>query len=815
MDDLLKEFVGETLDMMDAVAGDLVAWEADPADRSGLDGIFRTVHTVKGSSSFFDLPRITAIAHATEELLDVLRSRKGAPTRASVAVVLVAFDKIREIAVHLSASGGEPLGDDSRLIAALLADVRSADRQSVVSASGEAQLGHAKGSAPALEELPQAWRTVRVPLALLDELMIGVSDLVLSRNEVAAQLRARGEDMEAFAAFGRMSQLLGSVRAMVSTMRMVPLRHLYAPLPRLVRQLAGELDKQVQLSLEGGDVEIDRELVEVLRDPIIHMLRNAVDHGVEGETHRQYAGKPAAGHIRVCARQAGNRILISISDDGKGLPIEAIVASAIRAGHVTPDDVAAMDEAGKADLVFLPGLSTAATISGISGRGVGMDVVRANIERLGGVIRIDSRSGHGVTLTLDVPMTLTVISALAVDAGNQSFAIPRSAIDEVMLLSSDAVQQHDQPATAGLVRVRERMLPMLRLESILGVGDDGADEEGDRALIICRHGNAAAFALDVPDVRDHEELVIKPLPPVLLSIGMYSGLSLPDSGKPMLVLDIDEIARRHIGTVPASIKPDRKDAVVPAEKRGRSWLTYRAETGGPWRAVPMDHVERLYDVPANHVHASGGGLVAQVDDRLIAVAGDRLPEAALAHYRMIRLNDGCRVAMLPVWQIGDTVELKAELPPADLNAGLSGLTLMDGDLVELVDSYVLLARYGNLPGRRDVPCSPDRPEPVEHNRELWIVDPAGSEWTTSFLVPTLVAAGYRLAIVTERNQVTTERSPVILLSPKGPADPLTLETGEAVHHLSAYDREGLLSIIGGGPAPSAPIPVVRDEGAAA
>lgn len=804
MDDLLREFVGETLDMMDAVAGDLVAWEADPADRSGLDGIFRTVHTVKGSSGFFDLPRITAIAHAAEELLDVLRSRKGAPTRASVAMVLVAFDKIRELTHAISTAGAEPPGDDSRLIVALLADIRTDDRKAAQAGgalpdfldakptAGDADDGHDGPHLPA-DDVPQAWRSVRVPLELLDELMSGVSDLVLARNEVAAQLRSRGQDVTEFAAFERMSQLLGAVRSTVSNMRMVPLRHLYAPLPRLVRQVADELGKQVTLSLEGSEVEIDRELVEALRDPMLHMLRNAIDHGLESASARAASGKSLVGKVTVAARQVGNRILISISDDGGGLPIEAIVARAMKAGHVKSEDIAGMDEARKAELVFLPGLSTAQAITGISGRGVGMDVVRANIERLGGVIRIASKAGEGVTLTLDVPMTLTIISALAVDAGNQSFAIPRSVIDEVMLVSSDAVQRHDMHA-AGLVRIRDRVLPHVRLETILGLPDAKADG-ADRALIICRQGGGAAFALEVPDVRDHEELVIKPLPPILLAIGLYSGLSLPDNGQPMLVLDMEGIARRHIGsaTVRAAVTPK---AVEQSQDDGRaSWLTYRDHNGQPWRAVPMAHVERICDIALNHIHASGGRMVAKVDEQLLAVAAECLPETSASTRRMIRLSDGYRTVMLPASQIGDTVELKAELAADDIGSGLIGMALLDGALVELVDSYGVLASHGETVTGPHTQQQHDEHEPAGGAQPLWIVDPAGGEWAASFLVPTLTAAGYQVALVSDRQKVTSDGAPVISLTSHGPAELLTLEAAGTVHRMPAYDRSTLMRII--------------------
>lgn len=801
MDDLLREFVGETLDMMDAVAGDLVAWEADPADRSGIDGIFRTVHTVKGSSGFFDIPRISAIAHAAEELLDVLRSRRGPPTRASVAMVLAAFDRIRELTQVIAASGKEPEGEDSKLIAALLADIRRDDRSSgtgqpspdvpaSVTPMGPLETGH---------DVPVAWRSVRVPVDLLDQLMSGVSDLVLARNELASHLRSCGLEVTELGAFQRLNQLLGSVRATVSSMRMVSLRHLYAPLPRLVRQVADELGKTVRLTLDGGEVEIDREVVESLRDPVLHILRNAIDHGLEAESVRSASGKPAIGHIEVRARQAGNRIHICITDDGAGLALDSLTERAVRAGHLTAERSVQLNDAQRADLAFLPGLSTAEQVTGISGRGVGMDVVKANVERLGGSIRIHNRPGQGVELTLDVPMTLTIISALAVDAGGQSFAIPRSAVDEVMLASNDAVQRH-QAGSAGLIRIRDRILPLVAVEHILSSAGMVAAAAEDRALIICRHGHGGAFALEVPDVRDHEELVIKPLPPSLLAVGLYSGLSLPDNGRPMLVLDIDAIAHRHVGAAGLTPFADELSRADQAQTGQAAWLTFADHATARLQALPMNAIERICDVDLADIARSGGRWLATLDGELIPVAGGTTKWADSGKCRMIRISDGCRSLLLPVRQIGEMVAFDDHICPADADATLLGTALVDGRLIELVDSYALLARYGSsIHGVTDTAVDTNAvivAQSTDASRKmLWIVDPAGGEWSASFLVPTLAAAGYQVAIVDKRESIAEAASTVITVAKEGPTMPLSVELEGVTHRLSAYDRAALMKVI--------------------
>lgn len=777
MDDLLREFVGETLDMMESVAGDLVVWEADPADRSGLDGIFRTVHTVKGSSSFFDLPRITAVAHAAEELLDALRARRSAPGAPAVAAILAAFERIRQLTQAIAAGGGEPEGDDAALIAEILSHLRggAAAAEDVLAADAVlpasdtvAGLGEFADHATVV---PQNWRSIRLPVALLDELMNGVSDLVLARNEVAAQLRGAGIDPAALSAFERLSATLGQVRASVGQMRMVPLRQLFAPLPRLVRQLSTELGKDVRLEIDGGEVEIDREVGESLRDPIVHVLRNAIDHGIESADRRVAAGKMAQGTLRVSARQANNRILIAFEDDGGGLPLDSLVRRAVAGGHVSEEDAARLSSERIAEFVFLPGVSTAAAVTGVSGRGVGMDVVKANVEKLGGHIHVRNRPGAGVTFEFDVPMTLTIISALAIDAGGQSFAIPRSAVHEVLLASSDSVQRQSAGG-AGLVRVRGRMLPLLVLEDILGLPAGSDDEE--RAIILCRIGGNATVAIDAPDVRDHEELVIKPLPPLLLALGIYSGMSLPDSGQPMLVLDVEAIAA---GSILAD-QGEQEELSAAHTRDANLWLTCTAADGGRTIAIPMALIERLHDLPVAAISRIGERQVAMIDGQLVPVVltGD-LPEDGTV--RLVRIGDGVRRMALPVADIGQMLPLESELSAGDSALPLVGLAQHDGVVIELVDGFALLAGA----------TVTDTAQPA---RKLTIVDPDGSAWVATLLIPTLAAAGYSADVVRDAGEAEAG-APVISLDGE---TGLVIETGgRPLRTIDRYDRTALLDAL--------------------
>ncbi len=811
MDDLLREFVGESLDMMEAVASDLVAWEQNPSDRSGLDQIFRTIHTVKGSSSFFDLPRVTAIAHGAEELLDALRTRKCEPDHTLIASILAAFDRIRQLVNAIANDGAEPVGDDADVIALLLAGVHSSDRgdNQLSVLGGEdlmplpEQVVGAIADGIATREVPAEWRSVRVPLELLDEVMNGASDLVLARNEVSAALRAEGLDPVNIAPFERLSDLLGSLRGSVSKMRMVPLRQMFAPLPRLVRQLSAELNKQVRLVTDGGEVEIDREVIEALRDPIIHVLRNAIDHGIEPPADRASIGKAATATIRISGRQVGNRIFICIEDDGAGLAEQGLIKRAIAAGHLTAERAARLSSDAINELVFLPGLSTAEAVTGISGRGVGMDVVKANVEKLGGAIRINSSAGAGVSIVFDVPMTLTIISALAIDIAGCEYAVPRSAVEEVLLMSSDSVQRV-KSGGAQMVRVRGRLLPLVVIEDLLGIEPakpsetDDTNDTNDRALVLCRLSGMVSIALEVPDIRDHAELVIKPLPPILLAAGLYNGFSLPDNGRPMLVLDVEGIARRANANcaLEDALESQIADAIDDCQAADK-WLCFQTIGSANISAVPMASIDRLVDLPASQIHRAGQRLVASIGETLIPIHDDGLIiPSGDSRIRMIILSDGARKMLLPVRNVLEITALKPEMLASVDDDMLIGLTMFDGDIVEMLDVYRLL-------GQAAGPISAGKLTPALPQRVIWIVEQNGSSWARSFLMPSLAAAGYAVQFTNSAAQVSDPDAIVIIPCDEAHQDVgdignvamLELHRGNKVRTIAAYDRSSLIAAL--------------------
>jgi len=727
MDELLGDFLSETGEMLAEIAGAIVAWEANPADHDRLDAIFRFVHTVKGSSSFLTLPRVTALAHAAEDALDTVRRGHRPADRALVSGVLAIIDRLTDLSETIGTQGIEPVGDDGDVIFALRAATSTPAASMGNAASGA--LATAGGEA-VLSTASAGWRSIRVPLPLLDSVMTGVTDMVLARNEFSRMLRDKVRDPQVAAAFDRLSESVATMRQSVSQMRMQRVERLFAPLPRIVRDIAGELGKQAQLVTAGGEVELDREMIENIRDPLTHIIRNAIDHGLENPDVRAATGKPASGTIHITARQSGNRIDIMISDDGRGIDVVRVVAKAVSSGLLSAADAGRLSDKEQLALIFAPGLSTADSISSLSGRGVGMDVVKANVERIGGLVEIDNRPGSGLTITLRVPMTLTIISGLLVSAGGQQFAVPRSAVREILLEDSDAVRI-EHVGGGDYVTVRGERLALIRLETALGLATP--EQTGDRALILVRLGQDRCYALSVAAVHDHEELVIKPAAPAVLASGLYAGTTLPDSGRPVLLLDTASVPQvlgidiDAVGNNDAMVRVDGTNA-----GQGDQLLLFR-DASGSTRAIPLAVIDRLDDIDASWLFASAGGIHVRIDGAILPVFAAELPQTT-GRIKMLRIADGDTLLCYPVDTVLDIVRRPASMRPAAEPGLILGIVLI-GDLpVEIVDCFWLMSQagYGQISEAL--------------TRPLCRVVGEGEGWARSFLGPMLELAGYRVAI---------------------------------------------------------------------
>lgn len=690
MDDLLADFVAETRDMMQAMAGELVAWERAPDDRESLDTIFRFVHTVKGNCGFFDFPRLERLSHAAETALADVRSGNRTVDVRLVDAVLAIIDRIGELTDAIEGGSDLDRGDDEHLIAAL-EDGAGALRDMAPLLAAETI-----GTTAPAPTAPQ--RSIRLPLDLIDRVMSDVSDLVLARNELARTLRLGAPDT-GDGTLERLSAIIDSLRDGVTRMRMQRIDTLFGSLPRLVRDLAADLGKEVLVDCEGGDVELDRELIEMLRDPLTHIIRNAVDHGIEPPHQRIAAGKHEEGVLKLHARQADNRIHLEITDDGRGIDGERLVAKAVEAGLCTAAEGAAYDRRERQQLIFHPGLSTAAAVTAVSGRGVGMDVVRANIERIGGAIKVCSEPGQGTRFTLALPLTLSIVPSLTVCSGGQMFAIPRGVVEEIVH-AGNAALDFARMGDALLANVRGRRMGCLSLADVLGLSAAQAAENAP--LVLIRLAGGDLFALAVDRVLDHEDLVIKPVAPAIMQLGLYAGATLLDSGEPVMMLDMASIARTH------AMLRDHADrtATAPAADRvqghrprtaGLTVLVYTS-LAGRRRAIRMDRVMRIERVARTDADCGGARPQIAIDGAILPLAGCEAGIAPgdrpLTILRLSADNPAAGEIALAIAAIEDTALLEGPvLPPLGSGQPLLGSAMIGGALCELVDCDALFAAH--------------------------------------------------------------------------------------------------------------------------
>ncbi|MDR6789647.1 two-component system chemotaxis sensor kinase CheA [Sphingomonas sp. BE138] len=760
MDDLLQEFIAETRETLEAISGEIVGWEADPSDRARLDSIFRFVHTIKGSCGFLDLPRLARLSHAAEDALAAVRAGERAPDQALVTVILAIIDRIGEIVEAIDA--GEALSETGEaLLIAALDGALAGDTVEVAEAAVDAPT-----TTQAARAAPK--RSVRLSVDLLDRMMSGVSDMVLARNQLARHLRMI-DDPRLESMLERLSISVDELRDTVTRTRMQRVESLFSALPRLARDAAAALDKSVALTIEGGDVELDREMIELLRDPLVHLVRNAVDHGIEDRAGRLLAGKPVAGQLRIVARQAGNLIIIEISDDGRGIDSDRLLAKALREQPARAAELAMLDEDGRLRLIFEAGLSSRDEVTALSGRGVGMDVVKANVEQAGGRISLTSRPGQGLTIALEVPLTLAILNAVLVDAAGTRFAIPRQSVDEIVAVDGGAVRV-DRVAGGAVVLLRGQRLPMVSLPVLLGQAGNGPAPRY-LAIVSLREGR---FALALDGVRDTQELVVKPAAPAVMCAGLYAGQMLPDDGAPILLLDCSAIATR------AALTFERADvaaAEVETVEPVRALLF--DDIDGVRRMIVSDAVDRIEGVAAGAVRALAGGLWLTIGDRSIPVwAGTGAIAGAVRKVLRLQL-DGQELAY-PIADPIEIVPLPPELAPAaDPHGVIAGLAVIDGEPIELVDPLALFA---------DATAVAERPLCLLHGAE--------SGWMEAFLKPAIEQAGYRVV------RKAPPGVPVALALamdddvevPPAPALRLSRERGRPLYR---FDRAALIAALKG------------------
>ena len=619
--------------------------------------------------------------------------------------------------------------------------------------------------------------------------MSGVSDMVLARNEVSRQLRKTGSNSDLEVSFGRLSATVAELRDAVGKMRMQHIDKLFSSLPRLVRDLSIELGKDIELRIAGSEVEVDREMIEALRDPLTHILRNAADHGIEYAEDRRAVGKDSAGHIAISARQSGNQILIEIVDDGRGIDIEKLGARAIAARAVTATDWQQMSMRAQLNMIFTPGLSTADTVTSISGRGVGMDVVRSNLLAIGGTIELENSEGFGLKIILRLPLTLSIIPGLSVRASDQIFGIARSSVVE-MISASNANVQFEELGGQKIACIRGKRYPYRALEDILGI-EIGTKSIGEsRTLVVIRPAVGSTFVLEVAAVIDNEELVVKPGAPLVMANGLFAGTSLPDNGRPMLLLDASGIAAAMgLSAIQQEESAQHENTIAEAACDSFSALLF-VNSNGRKQAIRVSAIDRMEDVETTQIQFVGGRTRVSVEGKLYDL-WEYVERANESVVNVLKLSDGESSCYLAVHDVVDIFSISGDILQSAQPELHEGVITVFGEAVELRNSFTFFE-------------TADRRRRIRGAAPLCFIECAeNAQWERTILAPLLTASGY--AVSFDRNDEA--QAAIILLRDISSTetvldDPRLLQLRDSrspTHDLAAsiyrYDRDGLISAI--------------------
>jgi two-component system chemotaxis sensor kinase CheA len=638
MDELTREFLIESQEGLDRMERCLTDLEARPGDSGLLAEIFRAVHTIKGTTGFLGFRRLETLAHSGENLLGQLRDGTLAADQPVINALLALLDGLRSILKTIEADGSEGDGADVELIEQLEwlqtpgraepgygarpgeahaheEEAPPAEAAPTVAEKKEASppgghLDPSKGASCSTAE-----STLRVDIALLNRMMNLVGELVLTRNQV---LQATSSDPGMTMLSRRLDMVTADLREAVMKARMQPVSNIFSKMPRMVRDLTHTLGRKVRLEMEGQDTELDKSLLEAIKDPLTHAVRNALDHGIEPPEVRETAGKHPEGTLRLRAVQEGSHVVIEVSDDGAGISVDRIRQKAVERGLITAERAAQQSERELLQLIFVPGFSTAAAVTNVSGRGVGMDVVRTNVERIGGKVELESRPAKGTTLRLRIPLTLAIIPALIVRSVNQSFALPQGALSELVHISRDqSAAGIEWMENAPLYRLRGKLLPLVFLDRLLMPGSfAGAIADRDHFIAVL-DADGRHYGLVVEGLADPEEIVVKPLSAVLKGIGLYSGATVLGNGDLALILDPGAIALR------AGIAMSAEDeAPQSEEEQGESVARVEyllVDIAGQQAAVALDDVLRIEQIPASRIEWIGRRPVINFEGHLVPV----------------------------------------------------------------------------------------------------------------------------------------------------------------------------------------------------
>lgn len=726
--EILREFLLETHENLALLDSDLITLEKNPTEKNTLAQVFRTLHSVKGTAGFMGLVKLQAVAHSAESLLSKLRAGEIIFNPTIATAMLKVVDAIREMLASIETSGSEGTGDYTALQADVdrLRDTGGGSSlpppapphpvidQPPVVTPVVAMPPTPPAPLPASEPVPQitvpaavapapkpaaveaseprvpvnvADTNIRVDVGLLDKLMTLVGELVLARNQIL-QYSTSHDDDAFLGAVQRLNLLTTELQASVMKTRMQPIGNVLNKFPRVVRDLALACGKKVRFEMDGQETELDKTLIEAIRDPLTHMVRNAIDHGIEAPAIRKSRSKPEEGRLRMDAFHEGGKVIIEIADDGGGIDVARVRDKAIHAKLITPESAARMSRQELLRLIFLPGFSTADRVTQFSGRGVGMDVVRTNIEKIGGTVDIESTEGQGTKIRTKIPLTLAIIPALIIVSGGERYAIPQVSLLELVRLDPDQAEKGiERIHGAPVYRLRGALLPLVFLDEQFKL--DVTRNPGQDLNIVVLQADDRPLGLVVDSIRDTEEIVVKPLQKQLKGISVFAGAAIMGDGRVALVLDVLGLAQRASVLTGAKGRTlgEQEQPATPAVDQRQSLLFFEPREGGRM-AIPLSLVARLEEIPKGSLEGLGGRQVVQYRGEILPLVDVSQELEAL---RLGAKTSGER----PVASARTTEESIPVVVCADANRRVG---LIVGKILDIVHDQISARSRANRPG---------------------------------------------------------------------------------------------------------------------
>ena len=667
MEEVIQEFLAESAEGLDNMDNELIALEADPTNCELLANIFRTVHSIKGTCGFLGYSNLETVTHVGENLLSRLRDGKLGLSPEIATSLLSLVDALREMLSAIESTGtdgektypelvqalarlneGAPIGGEQKQDVPVPAVIETSDPETGIHpAPGEAansgKPGHPKASskprvgtadqsdpgsaaAGASQDnelknggpLSASESAIRVDVDILDDLMNLVGELVLARNQIM-QYTATHQDTVFANACQRLNLITSELQRDMMKTRMQPINNIWSKFPRVVRDLSRNCGKQVRVDMTGKETELDKTLIEAIKDPLTHLVRNSIDHGIETPEERIAKGKTPEGCLVLSAYHEGGQVIIEIADDGAGINVERVLEMAVERGVVTTAQASQMSERDIAKLIFMPGFSTADEVTNISGRGVGMDVVKTNIEKISGFIELDTERDKGTSIRIQLPLTLAIIPALLVRSGNERFAIPQASLLELIRVDKDTTATGiEMIHGAPVYRLRGNLLPLVYLNRELKLSDCGRAADGPVNIVVLQ-ADKKSFGLVVDKIEDSQEIVVKPLSKVLKQISVFAGSTIMGDGKVALILDVLGLAHRAslISETQGYDNETNPSVSLHGNQMGQRTVIITQTPDGGRLAMDLDQVVRLEEFPRSRLEQAGSQTVVQYRDAIL------------------------------------------------------------------------------------------------------------------------------------------------------------------------------------------------------